>query len=514
MSATAVTADLGRGELEVTTLSGCVCLPWSPSGNLPLRSRSARRIVLRGTNTASSSDLLSLLREARRVLGEGGLVSISHSDARRCGASLGTGPAGLDRMARYTGLAQPATGSSDEEWVLERPASPPPDPSALVSILVPGYRPDFLHSALASAASQTWPHVEILVGDDSDGERLRPFVEEFAAGDNRVRYIGQAGERGGRANMLHLLSEARGTFVKFLNDDDVLDVRCVERMALCLIEHPDVTLVTSHRQPIDARGRPLPDLRATLRRVPVDALIDGAAAAWDLLDRGYNWIGEPTTTMFRRSSLDTPVPFGVGDEPATSSGDLALWLKLLSRGDLLYLTDSLSFFRQHDGQRQKSCEFRAIAAAGLEATMETAIGLGLGEPRGHHFSQQALELRPWWTPDVRAMVRDLDLATAEETLTRLDAHLPQDTTPAILRAQVALASDAPHTAVEVLDAAVSIDPDNVAALKLLSVALLHLGATVTARRVIQRAHDLCPDDADSAALLAALPDLEGTSSFA
>lgn len=112
------------------------------------------------------------------------------------------------------------------------------------------------------------------------------------------------------------------------------------------------------------------------------------------------------------------------------------------------------------------------------------------------------------------MVRDLDLATAEETLTRLDAHLPQDTTTAILRAQVALASNAPHTAVEVLKAAVSIDPDNVAALKLLSVALLHPRATVTARRVIQRAHDLCPDDADSAALLAALPDFEGTSTFA
>jgi len=493
-------------------VAGPIQLRFDIGANLPVASSSLDTITLPTNAPTDAAGALSLLRECRRALRAGGVVVVTSGWLESAAIAVGeadhlhaiepptSDPA--DRLARYCGLRLDAA----QHPRLHRPDPAQLSAEPLVSILVPGYRVAYLEEVLRSATEQTWTHVEILVGDDCETDEVESFTRAYAARDDRVRYIGRADERGGRPNMIHLLREASGELIKFLNDDDVLDVRCVERMVRCLLTMPSVTLVTSHRQPIDAVGRELSALTRTKRRVAGDSGIAGSSAARDLIELRYNWIGEPTTTMFRRSDLETEVPFGVGDAVVRSSGDYALWLKLLSRGDLVYLADTLSYFRQHEGQRQKQPEFMAIAEHGHERIIGAARALGLDEPRAASFVATPLNVRPWWSPRAQRLVMDLTLDNASDSLDELEKELPGDTVVDLLRAQAALNTGDPESAVSILDEAADRDRGSVAVLKLLAIALLHLDAKPAAQRILWLAEDMCPHDEDASALLGLLWD--------
>ena len=94
-------------------------------------------------------------------------------------------------------------------------------PRPLVSILVRTVgRPAWLREALASCARQTYPNLEVIVVEDGS-ETSRAVVEEFAPG-LAIRYH-STGQRVGRARVGNLaLSMARGEYLNFLDDDDVL----------------------------------------------------------------------------------------------------------------------------------------------------------------------------------------------------------------------------------------------------------------------------------------------------
>ncbi|MDQ2962913.1 MAG: glycosyltransferase family 2 protein [Pseudomonadota bacterium] len=97
----------------------------------------------------------------------------------------------------------------------------------LVSILIRTVdRPAWLAQALETVANQTWPNVEAVVIED--GPPLsRAVVESFRDRLN-VRYRA-TGERIGRARAGNIaLAEARGEWLNFLDDDDVLFADHVE----------------------------------------------------------------------------------------------------------------------------------------------------------------------------------------------------------------------------------------------------------------------------------------------
>ena len=59
----------------------------------------------------------------------------------------------------------------------------------LVSIMIPTYeRPRMFEEALKSALAQTYPHVEIIVCDNSRDERTAELMEKYLT-DPRVKYV-------------------------------------------------------------------------------------------------------------------------------------------------------------------------------------------------------------------------------------------------------------------------------------------------------------------------------------
>jgi len=226
------------------------------------------------------------------------------------------------------------------------------DAAPLVSILIPAYHERFFAEALASARSQSYSPVEIVVCDDSQGASIERIVA--AAGDERIRYRRNAARRGFEANFGACFEEARGEFVKFLNDDDRLGTHCVEALAWGLRANPGVSLATSRRFVIDETGRRLPDLDATVPVSHVSCFIPGGELGNFVLMNMRNLIGEPSTAMFRRADF-TSEPGGFfhwGGESYHCLADLSLWLRLLKRGAAYWCAAGLSEFRVHEGQEQ------------------------------------------------------------------------------------------------------------------------------------------------------------------
>ena len=123
----------------------------------------------------------------------------------------------------------------------------------LVSILIPAYSPRFFAQAFGSALAQTWANVEIVVGDDCPGEEIRAIVASRP--DPRVRYERHQPGLGFSGNFTRLFEIARGEYVKYLNDDDLLAPACVQNLLVGLHKHPGTVLASSRRLLIDAEGR-------------------------------------------------------------------------------------------------------------------------------------------------------------------------------------------------------------------------------------------------------------------
>jgi hypothetical protein len=157
-----------------------------------------------------------------------------------------------------------------------------------------------------------------------------------------------------RGNFTKCFESARGEFVKFLCDDDVLAPTCVASLLDAFRRAPDIVLATSRRQRIDENGMHLDDQPATMPIVAESATIAGYTLANAMLMAGLNVIGEPSTVLFRKADLLDQAPDYFRFNGAYGRGiiDMVMWTALLLKGDAVYLTQSLSAFRIHAAQRQ------------------------------------------------------------------------------------------------------------------------------------------------------------------
>ncbi len=126
----------------------------------------------------------------------------------------------------------------------------------LVSVLIPCFNArETVGEAVKSALEQTWERVEVRVVDDGStdgsGEVLRSFE-----GDPRFHWVATE-NRGGNAARNLLLRQAEGTFVQFLDADDLLLPSKIERQVALLLEGADVVFCHYFEQAVGRADRRL-----------------------------------------------------------------------------------------------------------------------------------------------------------------------------------------------------------------------------------------------------------------
>lgn len=271
------------------------------------------------------------------------------------------------------------------------------DAEPLVSITIPTYKPQFFEAALKSALNQTYRHTEIVICDDCPDDGIAQIVARYAD-EKRIRYIRNP-QRLGRENLVKCVDEAHGEFIKFLNDDDLLAPHCIERMLDCYRQCPDLTLVTSKRDRIDEQGNRLPDIFETLRAVEQDAAIDGLSLGAALLSSCRNFVGEPTTAMFRKSDIADLVPdyLAVDNHKICGVNDVAAWCNLVTKGNVAYLVEPLSQFRIHPDQAQLNLREQIVTSSieGIKTMRASWDRRGLS--KGQYFG--TIRWKPLSQPD-------------------------------------------------------------------------------------------------------------------
>jgi glycosyltransferase involved in cell wall biosynthesis len=123
----------------------------------------------------------------------------------------------------------------------------------LVSVIIPAYNPSAaLREAVESALGQTHPSVEVIVVDDGSTADTS-WVP--AAYGGRIRYVRKA--NGGPASARNAgLALARGTYVAFLDADDVWEPGKLAAQVEAMERHPAAGLAYGPVLRIDGQGRP------------------------------------------------------------------------------------------------------------------------------------------------------------------------------------------------------------------------------------------------------------------
>jgi glycosyltransferase involved in cell wall biosynthesis len=210
--------------------------------------------------------------------------------------------------------------------------------SPMVSILMPTYNyGHHIGEAIESALNQTYADFELIIVDDVSSDNTDEVVTRYLA-DKRVSYYKNPINLGLVGNFNKCLTYGKGKYIKFLLADDKFEPTLLEKFVSVMEQYPNVSLVTSYRDIIGS---------AKKKRPPLSGLQDGKRVIFESLKEGNgNWIGEPTTVMFRKSDLSV----GNFDPSYYCLVDWEMWLRLLSVGDCYIIPESLSYFRVHPGQ--------------------------------------------------------------------------------------------------------------------------------------------------------------------
>lgn len=128
----------------------------------------------------------------------------------------------------------------------------------LVSILLPVYQtPErWLRRCIESVIAQAYPNWQLCIVDDASPDaRIMQVVQEYARQDERIEAMRR--ERNGHISEASnsALALARGDFMALLDHDDELRPHALLEMAEAIVADPEVGLVYSDEDKIDADGR-------------------------------------------------------------------------------------------------------------------------------------------------------------------------------------------------------------------------------------------------------------------
>ncbi|MBU3112292.1 glycosyltransferase [Clostridium lacusfryxellense] len=227
----------------------------------------------------------------------------------------------------------------------------------LVSILIPAYNQTcYLKQAIDSALNQSYRNTEIIICDDSTTSSVQELASHYILKSNKIKYINNGGPSGfrGKLNIEKCLALSSGEYISYLLHDDIYNSNKIDRMINYFLYDDSLSLITSYRRLINENGEYLRDTFRTICQYPYDFRLTGEEAGRKILFSIINYIGEQTTAMFRKNTLELDII------SCTTSDydkykiycliDVALWLNLLRKGNMIYISEPLSNFRIHSAQ--------------------------------------------------------------------------------------------------------------------------------------------------------------------
>ncbi|WP_179018583.1 glycosyltransferase family 2 protein [Winogradskyella forsetii] len=230
----------------------------------------------------------------------------------------------------------------------------------LTSICIPTYNGEqFIEAAMDSVMNQTYENIEIIISDDASSDNTLSLINNYVSESNFPIHIYHHTPSGIGANWNHSIKNAKGEYIKFLFQDDLLEPTCIEEMVEVLQGDPKIGLVCSKRHIIiesdstkenmehwlDVYG----DLQnhLHLNYNPIGIIDKRFFKSKYFFKIPVNVVGEPPAVMFHRDMLKT---VGYFREDMTQFLDFEYWYRILKHKNIAVIDKKIISFRVHANQ--------------------------------------------------------------------------------------------------------------------------------------------------------------------
>ncbi len=226
-------------------------------------------------------------------------------------------------------------------------------PACTVSVIVPTYnRADLLEQSVKSALDQTLVDLEVIVVDDGSTDATADVVKRIE--DPRVSYIHQENQGVAAARNTGIMA-ARGTYISFLDSDDLLTKDALRRGVEVMEWNPGVAFAYGQAYLMDAGGRIFGSRR---QEEQASYVREGSYEIEKALING-NQI--PTSTMLvRGESLRAAGLFDTSFRHG--SEDFELWVRLARSGSVSYIAEPLATYRMHESSISRTHRLKDFEA--------------------------------------------------------------------------------------------------------------------------------------------------------
>lgn len=223
----------------------------------------------------------------------------------------------------------------------------------LVSICIPTYNgAQYLRQCLDSVLSQSLSNFEVIIVDDQSSDETWNMISRYAEQDSRIRLFRNSNNLGLVGNWNQCLDLAKGDWIKFVFQDDFITFDCIEKMinasttnlapfSVCqrefVFEGVSNSIIELYKRSIEATNKiNLPDKRKLSAEDFCNILIPHST---------QNFIGEPTSVLFHKDMIKR---YGRFNSELIQICDLEYWARIACNEGLLFIPETLAYFRVHE----------------------------------------------------------------------------------------------------------------------------------------------------------------------
>jgi glycosyltransferase involved in cell wall biosynthesis len=226
-----------------------------------------------------------------------------------------------------------------------------PTKSPSVSVCVPTYNGrEHLRECIDSIRAQSFKNLEVVICDDQSSDGTLDYARELAQGDDRFRFISNPSRFGLVGNWNNCIRAARGEWIKFVFQDDLIAPQCVEKLlqacrqsgkpfAFCARELIIEDGVSPVCQTLKAHQAEIEEMYRNISLIANNQVIQIA-----LQRPTHNIVGEPTTTLIQKSAFEQ---VGLFDEAMIQLCDTEFWFRIMSNFGGFWVPERLATFRVH-----------------------------------------------------------------------------------------------------------------------------------------------------------------------
>jgi glycosyltransferase involved in cell wall biosynthesis len=199
----------------------------------------------------------------------------------------------------------------------------------LVSIITPSYNQgQFLDATIQSVLTQDYPNLEYIIVDGGSSDDSVEIIQRYA--DRLAWWISERDQ--GHADALNKgFGHASGEIFAWLNSDDTYQPGAIREAVEFLFSHPDISMVYSDADLIDAKGKYIG--RFPARQTDYARMLDGS-------------VNIPQATTFFWGRLWKQA--GPLDLTLQYAFDYDLWVRLAKISPVAYVPHTWANFRIHE----------------------------------------------------------------------------------------------------------------------------------------------------------------------